>query len=141
MVLLGVHSRGRPIKLVVLLALLVVLTGFAAWLWMGPSTQPSLDVGRAVADAFLKELRESHPEKAWDSTTAEFKSAQGREAFQRDVKPLAFLQQPLDFVSAQVVTVQEQPRTEYLFRAKSGETVRIVIGKEDGQWKVDRWVR
>lgn len=128
-------------KLVVLVALLLVLAGLAAWLWMSPSTQPSLDTGRTVAEAFLTELRVSHPEKAWDSTTAEFKSAQGREAFQRELKPLTFLQQPLDFVSAQVVTVQEQPRTEYLFRAKTGETVRIVIGKEDGQWKVDRWVR
>lgn len=128
-------------KLVVLVALLLVLAGIVAWFWISPSTQPSLDAGRAVAEAFLTELRESRHEKAWDSTTAEFKSAQGREAFLREVKPLKFLQQPLDFVSTQVVTVQEQPRTEYLFRAKTAETVRIVIGKEDGQWKVDRWVR
>lgn len=128
-------------KLVVLLALLLILAGVAAWLWMSPTTQPSLDAGRAVAEAFLTELREARPEKAWDSTTAEFKSAQGREAFQREVKPLTFLQQPLDFVSTQVVTIQEQPRTEYLFRAKTGETVRVVIGKEAGQWKVDRWIR
>lgn len=128
-------------KLVALVALLLILAGVAGWLWMSPTTQPSLDAGRAVAEAFLTELRETRPDKAWDSTTAEFKSAQGREAFQRDVKPLEFLRQPLDFVSAQVVTVQEQPRTEYLFRAKTGETVRIVIGKDGGQWKVDRWVR
>lgn len=128
-------------KLVALVALLLVLAGVAAWLWMTPSTQPSLDGGRAIAEAFLIELRDAHPEKAWDSTTAEFKSAQGREAFQREVKPLAFLQSPLDFVSAQVVEVQGQPRSEYLFRAKTGQTVRIVIGKDGGQWKVDRWVR
>lgn len=133
--------RCGQAKQVVLVALLIVLTSAAGWLWFSPATQPSLDGGRAIAEAFLTELREAHPEKAWDSTTAEFKSAQGREAFQREVKPLTFLQSPLDFVSAQVVEVQAQPRSEYLFRAKTGETVRIVIGKDDGRWKVDRWVR
>lgn len=128
-------------KFVVLVTLPFVLSGIAAWYWMSPSTQPTLDAGRAVAETFLKDLRESRPEQAWDSTTAEFKSAQGREAFQREVKPLSFLRQSLDFVSTQIVIVQEQPRNEYLFRAKTGETVRIVIGKENGQWKVNRWVR
>lgn len=132
---------GQNKLVVVLVVLLFILSGIAVWYWMSPSTQPSLDAGRAVADAFLKDLRESRPEQAWDSTTAEFKSAQGREAFQREVKPLSFLRQSLDFVSTQVVIVQEQPRTEYLFRAKTGETVRMVIGKENRQWKVDRWVR
>lgn len=132
---------GGQNKFLVPAVLFVVLAGIAAWLWMSPSTQPSLDAGRNIAETFLKEIRESHPENAWNSTTAEFKSAQGQEAFLRDVKPLAFLQSPLDFVSAQVVEVQGQPRSEYLFRASTGQTVRIVIGKEAGQWKVDRWVR
>lgn len=134
-------SRAGQTKLVAMLALLVVLAGVALWLFMSPSTQPSLDAGRSIAEAFLTELRDSHPEKAWESTTAEFKSAQGREAFQREVKPLTFLQSPLAFVSTQVVMIGEEPRSEYLFRAATGPTVRIVIGNESGQWKVDRWVK
>lgn len=134
-------SRSGQTKLIVLVTLLVVLSSAAAFLLFRPSTQPSLDGGRAVADAFLTELRDAHLDKAWESTTTEFKSAQGKEAFQQDVKPHTFLQSPLDFVSAQVVEVQDQPRSEYLFRSKTGQTVRIVIGKEGSQWKVDRWVR
>jgi hypothetical protein len=120
-------------NVVALVAMLASLSGCG-------STQPSLDVGRGIAEKFLTDLRESRPEQAWQSTTAEFKSARGREAFVSDVQRLKFLFQPLDFVSVQEVIVQEQPRSEYLFRAKTGETVRIVIGQEDGQWKVDRWV-
>lgn len=134
-------SGREPIKVAVLVVLLIVLGGIAAWMWSGSSTQPSIDVGRTVTEAFLAELRESHPEKAWDSTTAEFKSAQGRESFQREVKPLTFLQQPFDFVSTQVVIIQDQPRSEFLFRSKTGQNVRLVIGHEAGQWKVDRWVK
>lgn len=134
-------NRHGQTKRVVMVAVLLVLVGLAVWLWTRPATQPNLETGQAVADLFLKELREGRPEKAWDSTTAEFKSAQGREAFQREVKSLTFLQQPLDFMSAQVVMVGDQPRTEYLYRASSGQTVRVLIGKEDGAWKVDRWVK
>lgn len=131
--------RGQA-KLVVLLVLFVVLLLAALWLWSRPSSQPGLDAGQAVAESFLTELREGHVPQAWESTTAEFKSAQGKEAFARDVKPVKFLKDSLDFVSMQTVSVGDQPRSEYLFRAKSGETVRIVLGREDGAWKVDRWM-
>jgi hypothetical protein len=130
---IGASTRTTGATVLALVVMMPLLSGCG-------STQPSLEVGRGVAEKFLTELRESRPEQAWQSTTAEFKSARGREAFVGDVKPLKFLLQPLDFVSAQEVIVREQPRYEYLFRAKTGETVRIVIGKEDGQWKVDRWV-
>lgn len=137
----AVLPRRGQAKPVMLLVLFVVLLLVAFWLWSRPSSQPGLDAGQAIAESFLTELREGHVPQAWESSTAEFKSAQGKEAFTRDVKPLKFLKDPLDFVSVQTVSVGDQPRSEYLFRAKSGETVRIVLGRENGQWKVDRWMR
>ncbi len=136
-----VFPRRGQAKLVVLLVLFVVLLVLAFWLWSRPSSQPGLDAGQAVAESFLTELREGHIPQAWESTTAEFKSAQGKEAFTREVKPVKFLKDAMDFVSVQTVSVGNQARSEYLFRAKSGETVRIVLGREDGNWKVDRWMR
>lgn len=132
--------QGRSL-LIVLAPLLVVLAAAAGWYWLRPSTQPPLDEGRDVAQAFLDAIRAGTPEAAWDSSTAEFKSASGRESFVNQVRALPALREHLEFISAQEVTVQNQPRTEYLFREpKTGTTVRIVIGKEGTQWKVDRWL-
>ncbi len=134
-------GRGGWSRLLVLIPLLVVLAVAAGWYWLQPSTQPGLEEGRAIAQAFLEAIRAGTPEAAWAGTTAEFKSASGRESFLTQVRSLPVLREQFDFVSAQTVTVQNQPRTEYLFReSKSGTTVRIVIGKENGSWKVDRWL-
>lgn len=134
----SVTRRGQT-KTPVLVVVLLLSTGIAIWLWTRSDSQPALEAGRSVAEQFLEGLQQGHPDQAWESATAEFKSAQGKEAFVRDVKPVEFLQQPIDFVSVQTVAVGDQPRSEYLFRAKTGETVRIVLGQEDGTWKVDRW--
>lgn len=134
-------SRSGRARQVVLAALLVVFGGAAIWLWSRPGTQPGLDAGRAIAEEFLLHLQKKQPAEAWKGTTAEFKSAQGQESFVREVKSVPFLQKPLEFVSVQTVEVADQPRSEYLFRAKTGETVRIVLGREEGRWKVDRWMR
>lgn len=136
----GRQRSGRS-RLLVLAPLLVVLAAAAGWYWLRPSTQPGLDEGRSVAESFLEAIRAGTPEAAWESTTAEFKSASGRESFVSQVRALPALREHLEFISAQTVTVQNEPRTEYLFREpKTGATVRIVIGKEAGQWKVDRWL-
>ncbi len=132
--------RGQA-KTAVLVVTLLVTTAIAIWLWTRTGSQPAFEAGRSVGEEFLRALQHGHPDQAWESTTAEFKSAQGKEAFMRDVNSVKFLQQPLDFVSVQSVTVAEQPRTEYLFRGKTGETVRILLGLEDGEWKVDRCLR
>lgn len=139
-ILISADRNGRS-KLIVLVAILLVAAAGAAWVWTRPSSQPSVDVGRAIAEKFLSDLQQGHPAEAWQSTTAEFKSAEGKESFLADVKPLKFLKEPLEFVSVQTVQVGDQSRPEYIYRAKTGETVRIVLGREDNQWKVDRWVR
>ncbi len=131
------NSKARLIVLVVVL--IAGVLGVAA-LWLKPGTQPSEDAGRQVADSFLKLIQEGHPEQAWDVTTAEFKSAQGRESFVAAVKKTEALRGELHFVSTQTVTVQEQPRSEYLFRGADNtgkSNVRIVIGLDQGTWKVD----
>lgn len=135
----GVHRRGW-IRQAVLASLAVLLLLTAGWLWWRPATQPDLDAGRSVSEAFLEMLRANQPADAWESTTAEFKSAQGKESFVRQCKTLKFLQTSCEFVSVQTVTIGNQPRTEHLFRTATGETVRIVLGREAGLWKVDRWV-
>uniref|UniRef100_A0A7C2K0W3 DUF4878 domain-containing protein n=1 Tax=Schlesneria paludicola TaxID=360056 RepID=A0A7C2K0W3_9PLAN len=134
-------ARSGQVKPAILLVILVVAVAVGIWLWMRPSTQPNVDAGRAIAESFLNLIREGHPDQAWESTTAEFKSAQGKEAFLRHVKPEKYLTQPLEFVSAQTVTVQNQPRSEYVFRSPDGKTIRIVLGREGSTWKVDRWTR
>lgn len=130
-------------RLVGLLALLIVMSVAAVCLWWKPSTQPSADAGQQVVEAFLQKIREGHPDQAWDSTTAEFKSAQGKESFVRSVEDIEFLKQPMRFFAVQTVTVQNQPRSEYLFRAPDGNAktnIRVVIGAEGSEWKVDLWV-
>jgi len=130
-------SMNRQTGAVVLLLFVSIL---AVALWWRPATQPGADEGRKVAEGFLTLIHEGHPDQAWASTTAEFKSARGQEAFIRDVKQHAFLTEPLHFFAVSTVNVQNQPRSEYLFRAANGQSktdVRIVLGREDGQWKVD----
>jgi hypothetical protein len=141
---MGMHSwrrRRGAAKPAVLGVVLLLALGAAVWLWLRPGTQPGVDAGRSVAGDFLQSLQQGQPDQAWESTTAEFKSAQGKESFVRDVAPARFLRTPLEFVSVQTVSVGDEPRSEYLYRAATGETVRIVLGREAGAWKVDRWTR
>lgn len=135
----SMFDRAGWTRPALLVGTFAVVATIAVWLWTRPATHPSPDAGRAVADDFLEQLREGHPEQAWEATTAEFKSAQGKESFVRKVKPVKFLKEPLNFVSMQTVKVGEQPRAEYLYQTATGENVRIVLGREASVWKVDRW--
>ncbi len=82
------------------------------------------------------------PEDAWQATSAEFKSAEGREVFVKRVKRTPVLKSPLDFVSMQTVQVGTAPRGEFLYRAskgdEAGKSVRLLVNKEFGEWKIDR---
>jgi hypothetical protein len=130
-------SIGRLIGLVLLLA--IVAGGYLAMRYFRkPPTQPSPDVGRAVAEEFLTTVRGGNAGKAWDASTAEFKSIEGRESFIRKSKATPLLKEPLQFNSSQEVMVQDQPRTEYLFQSSKAKMVRVLVGYEQGSWKVDR---
>ena len=132
--------RGRT-RLVVLIAVLVAVAVPVGWIWSRPATQPNPDVGRKVAEEFLREIREGQPESAWESATADFKSDRGKASFVRDLGAAPYLKEPLDFVSVQTVAVNDSPRSEILFRSTKGAQVRIVLNREGGNWKVDRWSR
>jgi len=130
-------SFGRLIGLVLVLAL--VAGGYLALRYFRkPPTQPSAEVGQTVAEDFLKKVRAGDPGKAWDSSTAEFKSIEGRESFIRKSKSTTVLKKQLQFVSSQQVMIQDEPRTEYLFQSPKAKVVRILVGHEQGNWKVDR---
>lgn len=132
-----------PRQIVILVALIAAaIAGFFLFS-SSSSTQPAADAGQKVIEDFLEKIRSGHPDQAWEATTAEFKSAQGRESFVRSIKPLEFLQQPLVFFAVNTVTIADQPRSEYIFRAPDGKAdtnTRIVIGRENGEWKVDMWI-
>ncbi len=133
-------NRSGRILLSALIAVFVLGASAAVWLWTRPATLPRPEQGQMVAESFLKEIREGRGDAAWNSTTAEFKSALGRESFVRQAKAIPALQKPLQFVSVQTVAVQEQPRSEFLFRSSEGPEVRLVLGREDSVWKIDRWM-
>ncbi len=135
-----VARSGRTLLIVVAVVLLVAAT-VGVWFWMSTPARPAVDAGKAVGDAFLGAVRDGKPDDAWQSTTAEFKSAEGKETFRRRAKATPNFKLPLVFVSTQTVAVGDQPREEYLYQApRDGKmaTVRLLIGQEGGEWKVDR---
>ncbi len=103
------------------------------------TSSPQPEASRTIAATFLEEIRTGRAAQAWESTTAEFKSARGKEAFVREVRADKTLKSEWSFVSQQAVKVQDQDRPELLFRNSDGKEVRIVLGQEGGAWKVDRW--
>jgi hypothetical protein len=133
--------RGGRTQLIVLLVVLAISAIVAIWYWIQPRTQPAAETGRQIATSFLDKIRAGHADQAWESTTAEFKSAQGKESFIQSTKYEQHAKKEMQFVSMQTVLVQEVPRAEYVFRSDDGQTLRLVIGKESGQWKVDRLLK
>lgn len=130
-------SGKHVAAVVVVLAILV--GGYFAWQQlMKPPTQPSVDEGRAVVEAFLADVRAGQAGEAWDAATTEFKSIEGRESFIRKAKSTPILKAALQFNSSQQVTVQNQPRSEYLYQSPDAKMVRVLVGYEGGAWKVDR---
>jgi hypothetical protein len=123
-------TGGRPSVFAVILA--VSLAGCG-------SNAPTPDASRQIAAKFLDEIRSGKGGDAWQSTTAEFKSASGKESFLREARADKSLKAEASFVSQQSVQVQEQDRPELLFRTSDGKEIRIVLGQEAGVWKVDRW--
>jgi hypothetical protein len=134
----GLAISGKQLTAVI--AVLAIIVG--GYLWMRQltksPTQPSVDEGRAVAEAFLVSVRGGKAGEAWDAATTEFKSIEGRESFIRKAKATPILKDPLKFNSSQQVLIQDEPRTEYLFQSPNAKMVRILVGYERGDWKVDR---
>ena len=124
---------------VLVASLLAGLVGVACWVWMRPALNPSIDEGRAVANAFLAGLRNGKAGDTWTATTPEFKSAEGRERFLARLKKNGWLLDPMVFSSSQQVKVNGTERIEFVFTSeKTGKPVRLLVGQDQRQWKVDR---
>jgi len=124
-------ERAVNWRLISLVIAFVVLGVLVAWMWRGAATQPDLDEGRAVAEKFLELTRTGKPAQAWQSTTAEFKSAEGRESFLKYVEDNPVLGKPLSFVSVQTVMLQDSPRAEYVYRSDDDNTTTT---RRSGCW-------
>lgn len=136
----GVHSPGGVRSPRFCWALLI-LTGLCGGLsgCAPPLRQVSQDEAHEVAERFLTAVREDRAALAWESTTAEFKSAQGRDRFLKFVAETPFLAQSLPLVAVETVAVNDQSRLECVFRGPpEGPTVRVLIGQEGDVWRVDR---
>jgi hypothetical protein len=107
-------------------------------LFRGPAP-PARD-GRDVTEPFLQAIREGRPDDAWESTTAEFKSAEGRESFRARSKHPA-LQQDLEFAGYKETEISGLIRGEATYRTPAGTeppaTVTLLLANEGSQWKVE----
>ena len=135
------NASSLATKIAIALGVLLLIAAgvfFGQKYLMRTPTQPDVKVGQVVAEEFLQHARSTNPGKAWDGSTAEFKSIEGRESFLRKVRANPVLKEPLQFVSSQQVLIADQPRAEYEFQSPQAKTVRVLIGYENGEWKVDR---
>lgn len=102
---------------------------------------PQAEIGRQVAEAFLEQVRRGQLDAAWQSTTAEFKSYQGRDAFRHQIAQHPWLRQPLEFVQYEVGELNGLLRGQCLYRSAAGKAagrqVKVAVAQEAGQWKVD----
>jgi hypothetical protein len=126
--------------LAALIAMLLITGGYYAFKILNrPPTQPSPEEGQAVVEAFLTLVRQGKAGEAWDSSTTEFKSIEGRESFMRKVKASPLLKENLKFNSMQKVSVGNSPRLEFLYQSPTNsKIVRVLVGYENGAWKPDR---
>jgi hypothetical protein len=133
-------GRSLILALVVLIVMAVAGYWFANWLFSGPA--PPARNGRDVSEPFLAAIRDGRADEAWESTTAEFKSAEGRESFRERARHPA-LQHELDFVSYNETEVSGLTRGEALYRtppdvAPAAE-VSLLLAAEHGTWKIE-WI-
>lgn len=111
----------------------------------GGASAPDDSEARAVIDGFAERLRTGEVDAAWESTTADFKSDEGRESFRAYVRQREVLSNPLEIAELQQIEVHGLTRWEGVLRP-SGESeapsgsVRIMIAQENDVWKVDRLV-
>lgn len=114
----------------------------AGWWAVARLTTPTIaaDDARPLAETFLAELRTGKTDRidaAWTGTTAEFKSNQGREQFRRWVKGQKRLSEPAEFRGCDMAERNGLRVADCRFACPSGG-VRVLLAREDGQWKVER---
>ncbi len=123
-------------------AAIFLLAGLVWFVFLRERQPPPAEenVGRHVADQFLAEVRANRTDAAWQLTSAEFKSDEGRESFAGWVTARPHLAQELEFKEYRVREFNGLKQAECIYQASSNPTappVRILIGQELGEWKVD----
>jgi hypothetical protein len=126
-------------------ALVLVLLAVAAWYGTRPRTPlPTPGIGKETAELFLQQIRAGQAAEAWQSTTADFKSDEGKESFLRNVQQHGALWSALEFQSYESTTLNDLPRGQCVYKAQAGKAlpdalqqVRIAVAKEGNAWKVE----
>lgn len=124
---------------------IIALVGWGgSYLLRRPAPQAPPDVGKEVAELFLQQIRAGNSDVAWQSTTADFKSDEGRESFARYVREHATVWPALEFQEYRQGELNGLPRGQCVFRvsAKTAipepiSVVRIAVAKEEDAWKVE----
>ncbi len=115
---------------------LIALPGCSA----SGGSAPDPEAGRAVATAFLDEIRGGKVDDAWKGTSAEFKSMLGLEGLRSFVKKNAEAREPSEFIACVPKPANGLPLAECSFRSpKRNKTLKVLLGKEEGTWKVERF--
>ncbi len=117
---------------------MLLVLGFGVWSMMktGTAELPSETEGKAVAETFLQQVQSGQAAAAWESTTAEFKSAEGREAFLRVVQSEKKVFQTAEFESCQSIEQHGMKFTEYSFKSSTGRKLIVTPGFEQDGWRV-----
>jgi hypothetical protein len=124
-------------------ALGVCLLTFPFGLLSSCSNTPPVANAELAATQFLDQLRHGRVDEAWTSTTAEFKSAEGREAFRRSIRNEKVLKTALKQSSSETVNVNELERLKLTYRPADGsssKTVEILLAVDDAAWKVESFL-
>jgi hypothetical protein len=138
-------DRGGRTVLIVAGALAVAAVAGFLILRTGSEPAPHEDEGRPIADLFLSQIRDGQLDEAWESTTADYRSDQGRDAFRTFVAARAGLKQPAEFIRFEEISVNDLTRWKYTYRLQtplpSGSSeVGVLIANENGVWKVEQFV-
>lgn len=97
------------------------------------------DQQRSAADDFLELIRGGKAGEAWDCTSTEFKSAQGRESLMRTVKMHPWLKAPLNFESRDTLAIGRRTQYEFVYCSQDARhRIRLLIAPGDGHWCIDR---
>lgn len=138
------HPRSGKSKTAIIASIvLVAALGAIAYQFLGKSSSPPPDNGVSIAEPFLASVRSGQVDAAWDSTSAEFKSLQGKEEFKKYVKEHPVLKEPLGLETFQNVTLSKKTCLQCNFHKEAAPgakpKVRVFIAQDvGGAWKVER---
>lgn len=109
----------------------------------GPSAQSASTEGRAVAEAFLNDLRSGKVEPAWEGTSSEFKSLMGLDSLKNTIKRNPVIAQPATYVESRVLQRNNLTLSEHLFRPSAASkgaprTIIVLTSAGPSGWTVEQ---